>query len=61
MCIYEKNLEKEESVKNIEIIIVAYKDIEITEPANIEVNVSKLGEDYQVLLQDEFLVGRFVQ
>lgn len=56
------NLEMDEiAEKNIDLLIEGYKDIDITEPVNIDVNVSKMGENYQVLLQDEFLLGGFVQ
>lgn len=58
----EEDLEMEElAKKNIEMLIDSYKDVEITEPIDIEVNVSKVSGDYQVLLQDEFLVDGFVQ
>lgn len=58
----KENLEMDEiAEKNIDMLIEAYKDVEITEPTTIKVNVNKLGEDYQVLLQDEFLLGGFVQ
>lgn len=58
----KENLSVEElASRNIEVLKEAYKDVEITEPETIQVNVSESKEGYEVLRQDEFLIEGFVQ
>ena len=47
--------------KNMEILTGMYDDVEILDAVEVEVSVVKDGDNYLVPLQDEFLIGGFVQ
>lgn len=55
-------LEEEDfAEKNMEVLIDMYEEVEILDPVEVEVSVLKEADHYLVPLQDEFLLGGFVQ